>query len=70
MKKTGRKFRKIIALAVLLAMLLLLLFIFSATRSALDLWERLQGLPEPLFYGYSALVPPMKKSSQNMRVKN
>ncbi len=56
MKKSGQKFRKFIALGVLLAMLLLLLFIFSATRSALDLWERLQGLPEPLFYGYSALI--------------
>ncbi len=56
MKKTGRKFRKIIALGVFLAMLLLLLFIFSATRSALDLWERLQGLPEALFYTYSALI--------------
>ena len=36
--------------------LLLLLFLFSATRSALDVWERLQGLPEPLFYTYVALI--------------
>ena len=56
MKKTGRKFRKIIAVGVLLVSLLLLLFVFSATRSALDLWERLQGLPEPLFYTYTALI--------------
>ena len=36
--------------------MLLLLFIFSATRSALDVWERLQELPTALFYLYSGLI--------------
>lgn len=48
--------RKLMAVAVVIITLLLLLFIFSATRSALDVWERLQGLPSPLFYTYSALI--------------
>jgi len=56
MKKTGRKFRKLIAVGVLLITLLILLFVFSATRSALELWDRLQGLPEPLFYTYISLI--------------
>ncbi|WP_299875322.1 GTPase [uncultured Cocleimonas sp.] len=56
MKKTGFKFKRLLAVAVVLVTLLLLLFLFSATRSALDVWERLQGLPEPLFYTYVALI--------------
>ncbi|MEB8431792.1 50S ribosome-binding GTPase [Cocleimonas sp. KMM 6892] len=56
MKKSGFKFKRILAVAVVLVTLLLLLFLFSATRSALDVWERLQGLPEPLFYTYVALI--------------
>ncbi len=56
MKKSGSKFKRILAVAVVLVTLLLLLFLFSATRSALDVWERLQGLPEPLFYTYVALI--------------
>ncbi len=56
MSKTSSKFRKLIAVAVILITLLLLLFLFSATRSALDVWDRLQTLPEPLFYTYSALI--------------
>ncbi len=56
MKKTGSHFRRFIALVVVLLTLLLLLFVFSATRSALDLWERLQELPIALFYIYSSLI--------------
>jgi GTP-binding protein EngB required for normal cell division len=56
MKKTGSKFRKLIAVGVVLLTLMLLLFVFSATQSALDVWERLQNLPQPLFYLYSALI--------------
>ncbi|GAA0403163.1 hypothetical protein GCM10009133_09830 [Cocleimonas flava] len=56
MKKSGFKFKRILAVAVVLVTLLLLLFLFSATRSALDVWERLQDLPEPLFYTYVALI--------------
>lgn len=56
MKKSGFKFKRLLAVAVVLVTLLLLLFLFSATRSALDVWERLQGLPEPLFYTYVAII--------------
>jgi len=56
MKKAGFKFRKLIAVGVILITLLFLLFVFSATRSALDVWDRLQELPEALFYTYSALI--------------
>ncbi len=56
MKKTGSNFRRFIAVIVLLITLLLLLFIFSATQSALDVWERLQELPTALFYTYMALI--------------
>ncbi|MEH6455780.1 MAG: GTPase [Cocleimonas sp.] len=56
MKKSSSNFRRFIAVIVLLLTLLLLLFIFSATRSALDVWERLQDLPTALFYLYSGLI--------------
>lgn len=56
MKKAGSKLRKLFALAVLVGTLLFLLFVFSATRSALDVWDRLQKLPEPLFYAYSGII--------------
>ena len=56
MKKSGFKFKRLLAVAVVLVTLLLLLFLFSATRSALDVWERLQDLPEPLFYTYVTLI--------------
>jgi len=48
--------RKLMALAVIIITLLLLLFVFSVTRNALDVWQRLQELPAPLFYTYSALI--------------
>ncbi len=63
MKKSGSKFRRVLAVAVVLVTLLLLLFLFSATRSALDVWERLQGLPQPLFYTYIALISAVIVSS-------
>ena len=56
MQQKSSKFRKVIALAIIVITMLLLLFVFSATRSALDLWDRLQQLPEALFYTYSALI--------------
>jgi len=56
MKKTAHKFRRLLAFGIALATLLLLLFIFFATRSALDVWERIQGLPDAFFYSYIALI--------------
>ncbi len=56
MKKAGSHFRRLIALVVVLITLLFLLFLFSATRSALDVWERLQELPTPIFIVYIGLI--------------
>ncbi len=56
MKKAGSKLRKLMALGVVLITLFLLLFIFFATRSVMDVWERLQSVPAPLFYTYVSLV--------------
>jgi len=56
MKKMGSKFRKLVAVGVILVTVMLLLFVFSATRSALELWDRLQDLSPVLFYTYTALI--------------
>ena len=56
MKKAGSTFRRLLAAGVAIAAMLLLLFVFFATRSALDIWARLQELPEPVFYTYMALI--------------
>lgn len=56
MKKAGTKLRRLMALGVILITLFLLLFIFFATRSAMEVWDRLQSVPEPLFYTYMALI--------------
>lgn len=56
MKKAGSKLRHLMALGVIVITLFLLLFIFFATRSAMDVWDRLQTVPEPLFYTYMTLI--------------
>ena len=56
MKPAGTTFRRLMAGLVAISAILLLLFIFFATRSVLDIWERLQAIPEPLFYTYLALI--------------
>ena len=56
MRKPSFKFRKLIAVGVILLSILVLLFIFSATRSALEVWDRLQQLPAFLFYTYIGLI--------------
>jgi len=56
MKKSTSKFRRLIAVGIILLTLMLLMFLFTATKSALDVWERLQDLPAPLFYTYSAII--------------
>jgi GTP-binding protein EngB required for normal cell division/uncharacterized protein (DUF697 family) len=55
MKITSR-IRWFIAGGILLMTLLFLLFLFFATKNFLDLWDRLQQVPEWLFYTYSGLV--------------
>ncbi len=56
MKKAGSKLRKLMALGVFIITLFLILFIFFATRSAMDVWDRLQSVPAPLFYTYLSLI--------------
>ena len=56
MKPAGTTFRRLMAGLVAISAILLLLFIFFATRSVLDIWERLQALPEALFYTYIGLI--------------
>ena len=56
MKQAGTKFRRVLALLVVIASVLLLLFIFFATRSVLDIWDRLQLMPPALFYTYISLI--------------
>ena len=56
MKQAGSSFRRVLALLVAIAAVLLLLFIFFATRSVLDIWDRMQLLPAGLFYTYMALI--------------
>jgi GTP-binding protein EngB required for normal cell division/uncharacterized protein (DUF697 family) len=55
MKLTSR-LRWLLAGVIVLMTLLFLLFLFFATRNFLDLWDRLQQLPEWLFYTYCGLV--------------
>jgi len=56
MNQTGKKARRLLALLTFILASLFLVFIFFATRNALDVWERLQTLPKPLFYTYSTLI--------------
>ena len=56
MNKPGNKARRLLALLTFILASLFLVFIFFATRNALDVWERLQTLPKPLFYTYSTLI--------------
>jgi hypothetical protein len=54
--KITRRLRWLLAGGMLLMTLLFLLFLFFATKSFLDLWDRLLLLPHWLFYSYSTLI--------------
>jgi GTP-binding protein EngB required for normal cell division len=56
MKKTALKFRRLLAVGIAFAAFLLLLFIFFATRSILDVWEQIQSLSDLFFYGYIGMI--------------
>ena len=56
MKLAGTTFRRLLAGLVAISAVLLLLFIFFATRSVLDIWDRIQELPVGLFYTYLAII--------------
>ncbi|OQX02751.1 MAG: GTP-binding protein [Thiothrix lacustris] len=54
--KITRRLRWLLAGGTLLMTLLFLLFLFFATKSFLDLWDRLLLLPHWVFYGYSTVI--------------
>ena len=54
--KITQRLRWIFAGGILLATVMFLLFLFFATKNFLDLWDRLQQLPEWLFYLYTGLT--------------
>ena len=56
MKKTALKFRRLLAVGIAFAAFLLLLFIFFATRSILDVWEQIQSLSDVFFYSYIGMI--------------
>ncbi|PID46663.1 MAG: GTP-binding protein [Proteobacteria bacterium] len=56
MKQAGTTLRRVLAALVAISSVLLLLFIFFATRSVLDIWARLQELPAGIFYTYMVLI--------------
>ncbi len=56
MKKTVLKFRRLLAVGIAFVTLLLLLFIFFATQSILEVWERIQSLPELFYYSYLGVI--------------
>ena len=56
MDQPGKKTRQLLALLTFIAATLFLVFVFFATRNALEVWERLQSVPKPLFYTYTTLI--------------
>ncbi len=54
--KITQRLRWLLAGGILLLTLLLLVFLFFATKNFLDLWDRMQLLPAWLFYTYSSLI--------------
>lgn len=56
MNKIAHKFRRWLALGAVLITFVILLFIFFATRSALDAWALIQTLPDVFFYSYVSVI--------------
>lgn len=54
--KISKNLRWILAGAIVFGTVMFLLFLFYATQSALNLWDRLQQLPSGLFYLYVGLI--------------
>jgi hypothetical protein len=54
--KIANKLRWVMVSAVVVLTLFFLLFLFFATQSFLDVWDRLQQLPAWLFYTYISLI--------------
>jgi GTP-binding protein EngB required for normal cell division/uncharacterized protein (DUF697 family) len=52
----SKKLKQLTAVGIVVVSALLLLFIFFATQTALELWDRLQSAPAALFYGYLIFV--------------
>lgn len=56
MKQAGTTFKRIMAVVVAVSAILFLLFIFFATRSVLDIWDRMLLLPPAAFYAYLGVI--------------
>ncbi|MCK5902328.1 MAG: 50S ribosome-binding GTPase [Cocleimonas sp.] len=69
MKKTAYKFRRLLAIGMVVATFLLLLFIFFAAQSVFEIWEQLQGLSDVFFYGYLTIIAAVLFSSGWVIVK-
>nr|CAA6826512.1 MAG: GTP-binding protein [uncultured Thiotrichaceae bacterium] len=54
--KIANKLRWVMAAGVMVATLFLLLFLFFATQSFLDIWDRMQQLPTWLFFTYLSVI--------------
>lgn len=54
--KIANKLRWVVVSAVVVLTLFFLLFLFFATQSFLDVWDRLQQLPGWLFYTYLSII--------------
>lgn len=54
--KIANKLRWVMAAGVMVATLLFLLFLFFATQSILNVWDRLQQVPVWLFYTYLTVI--------------
>ena len=67
--KISKNLRWILAGAIVFATFMLLLFIFYATQTALDLWDRLQQLPSGFFYLYVGLIALLILASLGLALK-
>ena len=67
--KISKNLRWILAGLILFGTVMLVLFIFYATQSALDLWDRLQQLPSGLFYLYVGLIGLLLAASIFVAIK-
>lgn len=67
--KISKNLRWILAAAIVFVSLMFLLFIFYATQSVFDVWDRLQQLPSGLFYLYVGLIALILLASFGLALK-
>jgi len=67
--KISKNLRWILAAAIVFGTVMFLLFIFYATQTALNLWDRLQQLPSGVFYLYVGLIALVILGSLGLALK-